>query len=396
VHHRILVIDDVPEIHENFRRILIPEDSLSVFDDLASEVLGSSPPHEGQAETPIFTVRNALSGLDGVNLAREEMSQGEPFAAAFVDMRMPGMDGLSTVEELWKVDPRIHVVICTAFSDHSWDDITDRLGATDRLLILRKPFDPIEVLQLAMALGSKWRLARVEERQRQVDKLEALGRLAGGVAHDFNNVLGAILGFAELTKANPSLSPETVEGIDKILKATERGRLLTARLLAFARERPPQLQPTDIDAVIEDMVALLEQLLGRGVKMDRKLGAGSARVMADPPQIGQIFLNLAVNARDAMPQGGCMTVRTFAAPDLFGGRPGVGITVSDTGTGMPPEVMKRLWQPFFTTKAPGKGTGMGLSVIREAIVEMGGTISVESQMGVGTTFRIALPQTDQA
>jgi signal transduction histidine kinase len=391
-HQRILVIDDTPDIHANFRRILAPRDvdASSDLDLLTQEMLGSSSPET--PHHPSFVVANALSGSEGVRLAKTEMEQGEPFAAAFVDMRMPGMDGLATIEALWQIDPRLQVVICTAFSDHSWQEITARLGTTDRLLILRKPFDPIEVLQLAMALSTKWRLARMEERQRQVDKLESLGRLAGGVAHDFNNVLAAILGYAELTQLDEHLDATTRARIQDILNATERGRQLTARLLAFARERPPQPQPADIDGVIEDMVALLRQLIGHGIELKTQLGSRPALVMADPPQIGQIFLNLAVNARDAMPRGGRMTITTSAGPDLLNKKPAVSIVVADNGTGMPPEVLRHIWEPFFTTKAPGKGTGMGLSVIRDAIRDMGGTITVDSRQGVGTSFHILLPQ----
>jgi signal transduction histidine kinase len=297
------------------------------------------------------------------------------------------MDGLATVRALWEVDHRLEVVICTAWSDHTLEDLRAGLGSRSRFLVLRKPFDPIEVQQLAGALGEKWLLARRAEARAQAEQLELLGRLAGGIAHDLNNVLAAILGYTELARLRLGPHAAASELLTRIAEAGGQGRRIASRLLALARRRPPMPERVEFDPLLAELQPLLVQLAGGTCGIDIRTGAAGAAVLLDQAQAAQILLNLTVNARDAMADGGMIRIATGI--DHAGGR--LVLEVGDDGPGIPPDVRRHLFEPFFTTKAPGRGSGMGLGVVQDAVRSAAGSIQVHSAPGEGTTFRIELP-----
>jgi PAS domain S-box-containing protein len=244
----------------------------------------------------------------------------------------------------------------------------------------------------------------LEEQVRQSQKLEAVGRLAGGVAHDFNNLLTVVSGYTDVIAKNPSLDARGKEAVGEIRNASERAIGLARQLLAFSRKQVLRPQPLDLNAVIGEINKLIRRLIGEKISLVTKLAAGLSPVTADWGQIEQVILNLAVNARDAMPQGGTLTITTatvcvgpIEAANQPGLRPGryALLTVTDTGRGMDAATQGRVFEPFFTTKGPGEGTGLGLAVVHGIVAQSGGHITVQSEPGRGSTFRVLLPQIEE-
>jgi signal transduction histidine kinase len=245
-------------------------------------------------------------------------------------------------------------------------------------------------------------LRKSEEELRHSQKMEAVGRLAGGVAHDFNNLLTAIIGYAELISARPKTSPQIKQNAELILKAGEQAATLTKQLLAFSRKQMMQPKVIDLNELIIDMEKLLRRVIGERFELESQPAAQDGRVRADPSQIEQVVLNLGVNARDAMPTGGKLVIRTAnirldaaKAKQILTSLPAgdyVELSVTDTGAGMDAETKSRIFEPFFTTKGPGKGTGLGLATVYGIVRQTGGGISVASEVGKGSTFSIYLPR----
>jgi two-component system, cell cycle sensor histidine kinase and response regulator CckA len=238
---------------------------------------------------------------------------------------------------------------------------------------------------------------RTEEALRQAQKMEALGRLAGGVAHDFNNLLTAVLGYAELAlRDRPSQ-----EALLGIRQAVDHGSALTRQLLAFSRRQLLELRALDLNDVVKGVTAMLGRLLGEDVQLVLRLTPSPARVRADRSQLEQVIVNLVVNARDAMPRGGPVVLETgdVVIPGVEAQRLGlrrageyVTLVVRDTGVGMDPPTLARVFEPFFTTKPAGKGTGLGLSTVYGICEQTGGHVRVESEPGLGATFTVFLPR----
>ena len=245
-------------------------------------------------------------------------------------------------------------------------------------------------------------LHKREEELRHSQKMEAVGRLAGGVAHDFNNLLTAIIGYAELINDRDPADPLVRQHAELILKAGEQAAGLTRQLLAFSRKQLLQPKVIDLNQLVGEMEKLLRRVIGERFELQTLPEAQNGRVMADPTQLEQVVLNLGVNARDAMPTGGKLTIRTAnvhlderaaqrISASLHAGDY-VELSVADTGTGMNEETQSHIFEPFFTTKGPGKGTGLGLATVYGIVRQSGGGISVESELGKGSTFRIFLPR----
>jgi two-component system cell cycle sensor histidine kinase/response regulator CckA len=241
---------------------------------------------------------------------------------------------------------------------------------------------------------------RLEEQLRQSQKLEAIGELAGGVAHDFNNLLSAILGYADLLLGRPEPDGLVREAAQVIQKAAERAQQLAARLLGFARRGKLQDIPVDLHALLDELLGLLERTLPRSITIVKRFQAEPAFSRGDPGQLYQVFLNLALNARDAMPEGGVLTFQTelaeLGAESLRAiGAPAPGayvkVSVADTGAGIAEEHLPRLFEPFFTTKQAGGGSGMGLAMVYGIVKNHAGAIQVSSRPGCGSTFTVYLP-----
>ena len=241
-----------------------------------------------------------------------------------------------------------------------------------------------------------------EERLRQSQRLEAVGQLAGGLAHDFNNLIQIILGQCELTLHRVGDNPAIRRGLEDILSAALRAADLTRQLLAFSRKQVLEPRVVNLNSVVRSVTRMLERLIGEDVRIETRLARDLGHALVDPGQMEQVLVNLAVNARDAMPQGGTLTIETANVDldetysdthgRLLEAGPYVMLAVSDSGTGMDPETRDRVFEPFFTTKAQGRGSGLGLATVYGIVKQSGGHIWVYSEPGRGTTFKVYLPR----
>ncbi len=554
---RLLIIDDNRSIHEDFRKILIPlcNESLEAAEDALFGAPVSAP------QQPAFEIDSAYQGAEGLKLATQALREGRPYALAFVDVRMPpGWDGVETTERLWEACPDLEIVLCTAYSDYSWEEFKARLGGSDQLVILKKPFDAIEVLQLANALTGKWRLrhaarmkmgdleflvrertqvleetnarlhSEVLERQRVVaalgeseeryqllfqtnplpmwvsdgeslgilavnetaireygysapeflamtvrelllpdgiqsppesqartceeaqrvvtrhrkkdgtvidveilsraivfggraarlslahditeqikmealllraQRMEGIGTLATGMAHDLNNILAPILMSAGALRWDLK-GAERELAISRIELSVKRGSEIIQQVLTFGRGISGERVPVGAAQVLEEVARIIEQTFPKNIVLALEIPPQLSKIMGDRTQVHQVLLNLCINARDAMAQGGRLTLRARdveLGPSAEGGPPAgsyVTLEVADTGCGIAPANRERIFDPFFTTKEVGKGSGLGLATALGIVKSHGGFISVESELGRGTTFRLLLPATVDA
>jgi len=234
---------------------------------------------------------------------------------------------------------------------------------------------------------------RQEEADADARRLEALGRLAGGVAHDFNNLMTAVVGYTGIiAQTLPQADPRQAD-LAEIEKAATRAGELTQQLLAFARRRVIEPKLVDVGSLVQGFMRLIAPLLGSRVRLNVRAASELPQVRLDPVQFEQVLMNLAVNAKDAMPDGGELTIEV--APTRYRDGDGVRLTVRDTGVGMSPEVVARIWEPFYTTKEVGRGTGLGLATVHGLVHQAGGEITVESGIGKGTAFHVLLPSAER-
>ena len=466
---RILLIDDNASIHADFRKILCSTQGQdSSLDDAKAALFGE--PERASAGVS-FEVDSAMQGEEGLKLVKQAMEEGRPYAMAFVDVRMPpGWDGIETTEKIWEVYPDLQVVICTAYSDYSWDDMIEKVGQSDRLVILKKPFDNVEALQLAHALTSKWQLLqetrshvtaledRVLERTRALEcanatlqaeiadrnnleillrhaqKLESIGHLAAGIAHEINtptqyigdntrflqDAFGEIHGLLgeydklyqaaeagtvslELLASVKShaatadiayLGEEIPKAIEQSLQGVQRVSKIVSSMKEFSHPGTTEKTAIDLNRAIESTLTVATNEWRYIANMVMDFDAMLPPVHCLPGEFNQVVLNMVVNASHAIADvvgdgsrgKGTITVSTRCDGDW------VEVRIGDTGSGIPEEIRRKIFDPFFTTKGVGKGTGQGLAIAQSVTVDKhGGAIDVESEIGKGTTFIIRLP-----
>ena len=320
------------------------------------------------------------------------------------DFTMPGFDGMSALKiarARWPAIPFIHVS-GTLGEEQAIDSL--RSGATDYILKGRLSRLLPAVRRALHGVEEQARRRRLEGELIEAQKMEVIGQLAGGVAHDFNNILFVIMGYNDLIAAG--LAPESpLQNHTEVIRhASERAAGLTRQLLIFSRKQKVEPVVLDLNDAVKDLEKMLRRLIGENIEMTMVPGKNIGRIKADSGYVGQVLMNLAVNARDAMPDGGRLAVATGNATldeDYASAHPGaipgdyVMLSVSDTGTGMTAEVKARLFEAFFTTKPKGQGTGLGLATCQTIVQQSGGHIAVESEPGKGATFKIFFPRVEE-
>jgi two-component system, sensor histidine kinase and response regulator len=419
---RILVIDDNEAILADYRKILVPAVPAG-REELAaarSALFGEAPPPPAAA-SDAYALDSAIQGEAGLALLRDAVQRGEPYQLAFVDMRMPpGIDGLETIERLWQLDPDLQVVICSAYSDYSLEQIRARLGVKDQLLILKKPFDPVEVCQLALALTEKRHLlgqarlhtsdleSLVEERTRLLKAAtleaqaatQAKSEFLANMSHEIRTPLTAILGFADLL-ADPLLSRQEVGGHARVIRRNGDHLLSVINdILDLSKIEAGRLtvehQPCSPAAILQDVAALLgPRAREKGLSFEvEALTPLPGTITSDATRLRQILLNLVGNAIKFTSSGGVRLGASLPSRNLVspGDPPQLHVLVSDTGIGLTPAQAARLFRPFVqadtsTTRRFG-GTGLGLAISRRLAQLLGGDIALESTPGEGSRFTL--------
>ena len=476
VSRRILVVDDNEEIHKDFKKIFQLDGVAGQTSEAEEFLFEESKP--AQAARPRYEIDSAFQGKQGLELVSSAVQEDRPYAVAFVDVRMPpGWDGIETISRLWQVDTDLQVVICTAYSDYSWDDMLQKLGYSDRLAILKKPFDSVEVQQLALAFTEKWRLhqtaknmigdlekmvqertveltaanqmlrGEIAERQRgeqerqlmevqlrQAQKLEAIGQLAAGVAHEINtpiqyvgdntrfvqdsfqtiqqvlqshqellNALQAGAAAPELiSRAQQILQSSDLDylfwqippAIKETLEGVERVSKIVRAMKEFSHPGSKDKTTADLNHAIETTVTVARNEWKYVADVKLELDPNLPQVSCFIGEFNQAILNLIVNAAHAIGDAVKQTPGAKGVITLNTRRDGefVEVRVGDSGTGIPEAARPKIFEPFFTTKEVGKGTGQGLSVVYGSVVKRhGGTVTFETETGKGTTFIIRLP-----
>jgi signal transduction histidine kinase len=392
-HLRVLVIDDNLSIHEDFRKILQPGTETQGLDEARASLFGGESFQKALVRFELDYADQGQAALALVQMARRE---GRPYAVAFVDMRMPpGWDGLETIERMWEVDPEIQTVICTAYTDHSWEDIIRRLGCDDRLLILQKPFSTVEVSQLATSLTTKWKLAR-QARQR-LEAAEAANiaksQFLANVSHEIRTPMSGILGMSELLRQTP-LNDKQRRYIETLHKSGMALLQVVNDILDISRIESGKLK---LDSIAFDLRQLVKDVLelfsgpieSKGLRLTVELADNLLpEYEGDPVRIRQILTNLLGNAVKFTTQG--EIALHVAGVEETVGTTTLCLKVRDTGIGIEPAIQTKLFTPF--TQADGSttrkygGIGLGLAIVKQLAHMMGGIVGVDSVLGRGSTF----------
>jgi two-component system, NtrC family, sensor kinase len=466
---RILVVDDNPAIHEDFQKIFRGSvATASSLSETEAAFFGEAPNCEPVADVDV-EMDSAFQGEEALQRVEAALAVNRPYAMAFMDVRMPpGWDGIETAVRIWQRDPHLQIVLCTAYADYSWQSMRAQLGRTDRLVILKKPFDTVEALQLAVSLIEKWRTSRqaalkmstleqvVRRRTRELEevnqslqaeihgrqllesqlvqaqKLESIGQLAAGIAHEINTPIQYIGDSVDFLRSAVSSIGQVVDeyrqALDSLPESDSAGSLRarlqsaeeTAELQFLTSEIPKAFERTqdgithvakivramkefsfpdsreqsysDVNRALEITLVVARNEYKHVARIETHFSE-IPEVKCHISELNQVFLNLIVNAAHAIqesgkcPDEGVISVRTLSA----GGQ--VEIQIGDNGCGIAPEHRNKVFDLFFTTKPVGRGTGQGLSIAYATVVKKhGGSLSFDSEVGRGTTFLVRLPQ----
>jgi signal transduction histidine kinase len=437
---RILVVDDNENIHKDFELILSNTPAASQLDALEVEIFGAvtqaaKPPHQ-------YKLDFATQGEQGVAMVRAAISNGnQPFQLAFVDMRMPpGWDGLETISRIWRIDARIQVVLCTAYSDYSWEEINQRLGLTENLLILKKPFDLSEVAQMANTLTQKWILAReaetiqdqleelvahrtqelnatnlrlqqaIKEREQfenqliRAQKMEAVGTLAAGVAHDLNNILSGVVSYPDVLMLNLPADSPLRRSLSIIQQSGKKAAAIVQDMLTLARCGVVTRNAVDLKTIIDECLQSPEcqKLLSYHphINLVKEIQSDPTIIIGSEVHLAKTLMNLLSNAAEAIPDAGAITI---TLKQTYLDRP-VGkytavvegkyalLSVADTGIGIAERDLQHIFEPFYTRKKMGRsGTGLGMAVVWGTVKDHHGYIQVQSRVNIGTIFDLYFP-----
>lgn len=406
--HRILIIDDNPSIHKDFQTILLDEEESTTLRKLRSEVFGDD--NNGSTAKSVYELDFASQGKEGCEKVRIACCENRPYELAFVDMRMPpGWDGLKTIEHIWRIDPKVQVVICTAYSDYSWGEISERLGRSENLLILKKPFDSAEVAQLASALTEKWLLARkaslkreqleqmVKERtEKQTELLikvdninKELKDFASIVSHDLKAPLRGIKSLATwiLDDCSDKLGEKGNEQMNLLLGRVERMHNLIDAVLQYSRvgRTEEKIVKVNLNDFVPEAIDMLVPPQNISITIENTMPV----IECAEIHLMQLFQNLLSNAIKYMdkPQGlikiGCIEQDGFWK-----------FSIADNGPGIEEKHFDKIFKMFqaLSVSEDSEGTGVGLTIAKKIVELYGGSIWVESEIGKGSTFFFTLPK----
>lgn len=408
---RILILDDNESIHHDFRKLLIHEKDDKLH-SLEAKLFGNRAAREQPDNELNFTIDSAYQGKQGVDMIKDANDQGNPYSLAFVDIRMPpGWNGVKTIQEIRKIDPNIQVVICTAYSDYSWQQLTDILGHSSSLLVLKKPFDAIEVQQIALALTEKWRLSefaglKMSELEEmvaiQTERLIKTNRqkdeFISAFSHELRTPLNAISGYtnALINRDSNGLSESQLSSITQIETSSQTLLGMINDLLDLARfdSRDQTLNPSRIFSVqlIESVIRMLgPQWNRKNIKIDVHHDPYLSEIVGDELKLKQILMNLIFNAIKFSSTDGRISLSTKINADES-----ISISITDNGIGIELEIQDTIFDRYFQAdKVKDEhlgGVGIGLSVAKNLTELHGGTITLESEAKIGSVFIINLPQ----
>lgn len=387
MNNRILVVDDEKEIVQAYLDFLNPKTTATVKQSSRSQATSPAAPKFSGAE---YEILQANSGEEALALIKAEHAAGRRIIGGFFDVKLEGgMDGLSLIKELWKIDEDILCTVVTAYQDRSINDIDQLFGEKfkDQWDYLNKPFTQAEIVQKARQMTASWNrkeaLKAAQLQLVQSERLAAIGQVARSIGHEFGNILLAIMGNADLA-VNPNNPEKTRERLKVIIQAAERANLIVRNLSSFSKGTSARAKCDPAQLIANTLTLVTHETKKNNVTIGQAIQPAPP-VLASSSEIEQVLLNLIINAIHAMPSGGNLEVGCEEETTQ------IAMWVKDSGTGIPPEVLPHIFDYAFTTKGD-KGSGLGLAISKQIIESHGGTLTVKTAVGSGSTFTIRLPK----